>query len=79
MERRTRENKMDPITTAYITAVSSTVFFIVVESFVGVSVGSKDQNKSFVNNSSKEIFSEHKHIFLSKDGSLIKTISKSIN
>ena len=47
---------MDPITTAYITAVSSTGFLIVVDSlFVGVGVGSKDQNKSYINNSNKEI------------------------
>ena len=56
MERRIRENKMDPITTAYITAVSSTGFLIVVDSpFVGVSVGSKNQNKSYINNSNKKI------------------------
>ena len=56
MERRIRENKMDPITTAFITAVSSTGFLIVVDSlFVGVGVGSKDQNKSYINNSNKEI------------------------
>ena len=47
---------MDPITTAYITAVSSTGFLIVVDSpFVGVSVGSKNQNKSYINNSNKKI------------------------
>ena len=49
---------MDPITTAYITLVSSTGFPIVVDKFVGVRVGSKDQNKSFVNNSNRDIFTE---------------------
>ena len=58
MERRITENKMDPITTAYITLVSSTGFPIVVDKFVGVRVGSKDQNKSFVNNSNRDIFTE---------------------
>ena len=56
MERRIRKNKMDPITTAYITAVSSTGFLIAVDSlFVCVGEGSKDQNTIYINNSNKEI------------------------
>lgn len=59
---------MDPITTAYITAVSSTGFLIVVDSlFVGVGVGSKDQNKSYINNSNKEINQSNSISKLSKN------------